>query len=130
MTCAPVFTSIPGKGNEVKTKPQVGYHANRPTTGSVLYCRVSRQPPSRGCRKKHKSLEPRSTRRTQRKRKALLSALRVLRGSLLFRDFCDAHLRGYPNSRHGLVDKKWVSFSLWQTRTDDALKEYVATRHS
>ena len=66
----------------------------------------------RGCRKKHKSLEPRSTRRTQRKRKALLNALRVLCGSLLFRDFCDAHLRGNPNSRHGSVDKKWVSFSL------------------
>ena len=35
------------------------------------------------CRKKHKSLEPR---RAQRKRKALLCALR---GSLLFRVFCD-----------------------------------------
>ena len=44
---------------------------------------------------------------------SLLSALRVLRGSLLFKAFCDAHLRGYPNSRHGLVDKKWVSFSVF-----------------
>ena len=44
----------------------------------------------RGCCKKHKSLEPRRTRRSQRKRKALLCALRVLRGSLLFRAVCDA----------------------------------------
>ena len=42
------------------------------------------------CRKKHKSLEPRRTRRAPRKRKALLCALR---GSLLFRAFCDALLR-------------------------------------
>ena len=41
------------------------------------------------CRKKLKSLEPRRTRRAQRKRKVLLCALRVLRGSLLFRAFCD-----------------------------------------
>ena len=41
-------------------------------------------------RKKHKSFEPRRTRRALRKRKALLCALRVLRGSLLFRAFCDS----------------------------------------
>ena len=46
-------------------------------------------------RKKHKSFEPRRTRRAQRKRKALLCALRVLRGSLLFRAFCDALLHGW-----------------------------------
>ena len=47
-------------------------------------------PSLRGCRKKHKSLEPRRTRRPRRKRKALLCALR---GSLLFRAFCDNFLR-------------------------------------
>ena len=52
--------------------------------------KTTRHPHEGGCRKKPKSLEPRRTRRAQRKRKALLCALRVLRGSLLFRAFCDS----------------------------------------
>ena len=56
-------------------------------------------PRLRGCRKKHKSLEPRRTRRPQRKRQALLCALRALRGSLLFRAFCDTLLLCCRKSR-------------------------------
>ena len=55
--------------------------------------------PSRGRRKKLKSLEPRRTRRPLRKRKALLSALRVLRVSLLFRGFCDSLSQGCRKKR-------------------------------
>ena len=70
----------------------------------------------RGCCKRHKSLEPRRTRRAQRKRKALLCALRVLRGSLLFRAFWDT-LRGgergistlalMQGPQHTLADTSW-----------------------
>ena len=48
------------------------------------------------CRKKLKSLEPRRTRRAQRRTFLFLCALRVLRGSLLFRAFCDNLEGGNP----------------------------------
>ena len=63
----------------------------------------------RGCRKKPTSLEPR---RPLRKRKAPLCALRVLRGSLLFRAFCDALQTGHHCLHQRLLSS--IRESVWQ----------------